>query len=285
MRRKIAIRTTRWQKIKYVLTPFFLYMIVKSVAIFCLSMCMSILPGAAATWVLENSNMLSAIINALASLVGMSFVINDFLIEVVITGEYDMDASVLKRVAAWVGEGWQKGKGRRYLYVLTMLLAVTSALSMNIIITLFSIDSAKYDNVETIQYSVPIWLGMILYGIISPIVEEVIFRGLTYNRMKHYFNLGVSVVVSAILFGSFHANLPQIIYGTVMGVLITLCYEWVRGFGAPVLFHMVANIFVFLFAAVKLSDEIFAVLVSPITAVVLVLVSAVLLIIIWKKKD
>lgn len=285
MRRKYEIRTSRWQKIRYVITPFFLYMIVKSVAMFIFSMCVTMLPGTeTAAWVTQNSNMLSAVINALASIVGLAFVINDFLIEVVITGEYDMDAPVFKRIAAWIGDGWRKSKGSRYLYVLTMLLAVTSALALNIIITLFSIDSAKYDSVEAVQYSVPIWLGLILYGVISPIVEEVIFRGLTYNRMKHYFKLWISVVVSAVLFGGFHANLPQVLYGTVMGVLMTLCYEWVRGFGAPLLFHMVANVFVFLFSTIALSDAMYAVLVSPMMAVVLTVVSAGLLWMIWKRK-
>ncbi len=284
MRRGYEIRTTRWQKIRYVITPFFLYMIVKSVAMFVLSMCVSIVPGTGvAEWVLANSNMLSAVINAVASLIGMGFVMNDFLIEVVITGEYDMDAPVLKRVVAWIGEGWRKSKGRRYLYGLVMLLALVSSLAMNILISLISIDSAKYDNVEAIQYSVPIWLGLILYGVVSPIVEEVIFRGLTYNRMKHYFKLWVSVVVSSVIFGGFHANLPQMIYGIVMGVLITLCYEWVRGFGAPLCFHMVANVFVFLFSAVALSEAAYGILVSPIVAVVLLLMSAGLLWLIWRK--
>ena len=285
MRRGYEIRTTRWQKIRYVITPFFVYMIVKSGAMFVLSMCVSIIPGTGvAEWVLANSNMLSAVINAIASLIGMGFVMNDFLIEVVITGEYDMDAPVIMRVVSWMGEGWRQSKGRRYLYVLTMLLAVTSALAMNIIITLFSIDSAKYEQVETIQYSVPIWLGLILYGVVSPVVEEVIFRGLTYNRMKHYFKLWVSVVVSAVVFGGFHANLPQMLYGMVMGGLITLCYEWVRGFGAPLLFHMVANVFVFLFSTVVLKEAVYEILVSPMTAAVLVLVSVGLLWMICRKR-
>ena len=285
MRRGYEIRTTRWQKIRYVITPFFVYMIVKSGAMFVLSMCVSIIPGTGvAEWVLANSNMLSAVINAAASLIGMGFVMNDFLIEVVITGEYDMDAPVIMRVVSWMGEGWRQSKGRRYLYVLTMLLAVTSALAMNIIITLFSIDSAKYEQVETIQYSVPIWLGLILYGVVSPVVEEVIFRGLTYNRMKHYFKLWVSVVVSAVVFGGFHANLPQMLYGMVMGGLITLCYEWVRGFGAPLLFHMVANVFVFLFSTVVLKEAVYEILVSPMTAAVLVLVSVGLLWMICRKR-
>lgn len=284
MRKGYEIRATRWQKIRYVLTPFLLFMIVKSLAMFVLSMCVSLIPGeGVAAWVLMNSNMLSAVINAIASLIGMGFVINDFLIEVVITGEYDMDAPVLKRVGAWIGQGWQQSKGKRFLYGLTMLLAISSALAMNIIISLLSVESERYDSVEAIQYSVPIWLGLILYGVISPIAEEVIFRGLIYNRMKHYFRLWVSVIVSAVMFAGFHANLTQILYGIVMGILITLCYEWIGSFGAPLLFHMTANVFVFLFASVKLGNEAMVILVSPIMVAVLITVSAVLLFVIRRR--
>lgn len=278
MRKGYEIRTTRWQKLRYVLTPFLLYMIVKSLAMFVLSMCVSMIPGeGVAAWVLLNSNMLSTVINAVASLIGMGFVLNDFLIEVVITGEYDMDAPVTKRVGAWIRQGWQQSKGGRVVYVLTMLLAISSALVMNIVISLLSVESEKYDSVEAIQYSVPIWLGLILYGVVSPVVEEVIFRGLTYNRMKHYFKLWVSVIVSAVIFGGFHANLVQVIYGIVMGILITLCYEWLKSFGVPLLFHMTANVFVFLFASVELSSEMMTILVSPVMAAGLIAVSIVLL--------
>jgi membrane protease YdiL (CAAX protease family) len=99
--------------------------------------------------------------------------------------------------------------------------------------------------VEAIQYSVPLWLGIILYGIVSPIAEEIVFRGVLYNRTKRFYSIPRSVIFSALLFGIFHANLPQLIYGTLMGVLIALCYERNKCFAAPVFFHMAANIVVF----------------------------------------
>jgi membrane protease YdiL (CAAX protease family) len=47
------------------------------------------------------------------------------------------------------------------------------------------------------------------------------------------------------LFGVFHANLPQLIYGTLMGLLLADCYERNKCFAAPVVFHLTANILVF----------------------------------------
>jgi membrane protease YdiL (CAAX protease family) len=63
--------------------------------------------------------------------------------------------------------------------------------------------------------------------------------------MKRFYSLPYCVIISALLFGVFHANLPQLLYGTIMGVLIALCYEKNKCFAAPVIFHMAANIFVF----------------------------------------
>jgi membrane protease YdiL (CAAX protease family) len=73
----------------------------------------------------------------------------------------------------------------------------------------------------------------------------MVFRGVLYNRIKRFYSIPCSVIFSALLFGIFHANLPQLIYGTLMGVLIAVCYEKNKCFGAPVIFHMAANIFIF----------------------------------------
>ncbi len=106
--------------------------------------------------------------------------------------------------------------------------------------------SEKYDTVAEIQYSVPIWLGILLYGIISPMVEEMVFRGVIFNRARKFFGVAKAAVFSALLFGVFHGNLLQFLYGTAMGMLMAVCYEYCGCFAAPVLVHMSANVFVFL---------------------------------------
>ncbi len=71
------------------------------------------------------------------------------------------------------------------------------------------------------------------------------FRGILYNRMKRCFNDKIALVVSSLLFGIYHGNLVQAVYGTILGLLIAYFYERYKSFAAPVLFHGVANISVF----------------------------------------
>lgn len=239
-------RTKTVEKLWYIIKPFLLYTIVKTFAMIGLSLLLSTFPSEEMTsWVQNNSRLLSTTINGLAAVVGIFFVLQDFLIEVSVTGEVNIDGGVFRQIAGWIKNGISHNKDKAFLLAAVVILGITSALALNILVELLSVSSEKYDNVEAIQYSVPIWLGLLLYGIVSPVTEEIVFRGITYNRMKRYYSVVPCVIVSALLFGGFHANLPQFLYGTCMGVLMALVYEWVRSFAAPLLFHMAANVIVF----------------------------------------
>ena len=184
-------------------------------------------------------------INAVASIIGVVFLMNDFLKEMETTGEIDIDTGVIKQLLAWIRNGIKEDRDKAVVLAITASLGITSSLAFNILAGIIQIQSPRYEKVEAIQYSVPIWLGLILYGIISPFVEEIVFRGLTYNRMRRFFGIPLSVIVTALLFAGFHGNLAQFLYALCMGVLLALCYEWVKSFAAPLVFHMAANIVVF----------------------------------------
>ena len=53
------------------------------------------------------------------------------------------------------------------------------------------------------------------------------------------------LVLSGLAFGLFHGNLVQAVYATVIGCLLALVYEWYGTIAAPMLFHSVANLFVY----------------------------------------
>lgn len=252
-------RTTTLQKLAYVVRPFVLYMLVKTAAMFVLAIALPALPiTGAAVWVENNAHQLSAVVNGVASLIAAGFLLNDFLIEASTDGEIDIDKSILGQFAGFLKTAFVGKKTARKMTGLALcaLLGITASLALNIWFELLSgvlsgagnpvLDSEKYQNVEAIQYSVPVWLGIVLYGIVAPAVEEMVFRGVTFSRIKKFYSLPRAVVCSALLFGVFHANLPQFLYGTAMGVLMALCYEYSACFAAPVLMHMAANIFVFM---------------------------------------
>lgn len=124
-------------------------------------------------------------------------------------------------------------------------LVVAVAVNYIFMISGFSSSSSSYNNIYKAQFGVDFIVGIVLYGLVSPIAEEMIFRGIIYNRLKRMFSLYLSVALQAILFGLFHGNIIQGVYGFLMGILIGAIYEKYKGFWAPVLAHMVANVSIY----------------------------------------
>ena len=134
--------------------------------------------------------------------------------------------------------------------VLTIVLAAASSLGLNVLLALNGIveSSASYQDVARQQYSVMLGAGMILFGLISPITEEIVFRGLIFNRMRHYFPHAIAIVASGVLFGIYHGNPVQGLYGGCMGILMAYLYERMHSFVIPCLFHATANLMVYTIA-------------------------------------
>lgn len=146
----------------------------------------------------------------------------------------------------------ESGKVRQKIVdvVLTVILAASSSVGINILLALtgFVQTSAVYQDVARQQYGVIFGVGAVLFGLISPIVEEIVFRGLVFNRMRRYYPVAVAMIVSGMLFGAYHGNLVQGVYGTCMGILLAYTYERMRSFFIPCLFHAVANLMVYTLA-------------------------------------
>ena len=134
--------------------------------------------------------------------------------------------------------------------ILTVILAASSSIGLNILLTLtgFVQSSATYQDVAKQQYSVWFGVGALLFGLISPITEEIVFRGLVFNRMRRYCKAAMAIVMSGLLFGVYHGNMVQGLYGTCMGILLAYTYERMHSFVIPCLFHAVANITVYTLA-------------------------------------
>lgn len=143
--------------------------------------------------------------------------------------------------------GWHR-KGR--MIALTAVLAFSVSLGLNALFAMIGIvDSSQvYREVADRQYGVAFAVGVILYGMISPLAEEVVFRGVIYNRLRRFYGPAVGIVVSGVLFGAFHGNPVQGVYGACLGMLMAYLYERSGSFRIPVLFHAVANLTVYITA-------------------------------------
>lgn len=104
----------------------------------------------------------------------------------------------------------------------------------------FMIES--YTGAQTAIYESSIILQLLAGGIVAPIVEEMIFRGLVYQRMKEYSNIKIAAIVSAVAFGVFHGNWIQAPYAIIIGLMAVFVYEKYKSMIAPIVLHMSANL-------------------------------------------
>lgn len=144
----------------------------------------------------------------------------------------------------------RRKKPAAFMVCITVVLAAASSMGLNILFILTGLvySSSSYQEVAQQQYGVVFGVGIILYGLVSPITEEIIFRGLIFNRMRRYVPSAMAVVVSGLLFGIYHGNPVQGIYGGCMGILMAYLYERTDHFVIPCLFHGTANLMVYLAA-------------------------------------
>lgn len=127
------------------------------------------------------------------------------------------------------------------------LLSGCAALAVNILFALtgFTASSTTYEQVAEKQFALPLWAGIVLYGFVSPLAEEIVFRGIVYNRLRRQYTRWIAIAGSSLLFGLYHGNAVQALYGFVLGLLIAILYEKYGSFTVPVLLHSAANICVY----------------------------------------
>ncbi len=88
----------------------------------------------------------------------------------------------------------------------------------------------------------PLILVLVTTVIAAPVMEELIFRFMIYRRAKQYVSRIPAFLISAVLFGIYHANLVQFVYALGFSVLLTWLYEKSGNLLTPILAHGGANL-------------------------------------------
>ncbi|MDR5659405.1 type II CAAX endopeptidase family protein [Serpentinicella sp. ANB-PHB4] len=87
-----------------------------------------------------------------------------------------------------------------------------------------------------------LFLTILAVGIVVPIIEEIIFRGLVFSELKKHLSLKVTIVIQAALFGLYHMQLIQGVYTFLFGILLGLVYVWLKSIWAPIILHALLNL-------------------------------------------
>lgn len=119
----------------------------------------------------------------------------------------------------------------------------TLGTGINLFLTLLPIDNilGSYTDTAKLLYNADFLVLFLVLGILVPFTEEILYRGIVYNRIRQYLGNKAALLLSALIFGVFHFNLLQGIFAFLLGLISAMLYEKYKSLMAPILLHMAVN--------------------------------------------
>ena len=124
------------------------------------------------------------------------------------------------------------------------LAAIFASMALNNLIALSGLlqVSDSYQQVAEAFYGGGIFWEVAGTCVAAPILEEILYRGILYQRMKTWYGKVPGILASAFLFGLMHMNLVQFLYAFLLGILLALFLEKAGHLYGAILGHMAANL-------------------------------------------
>lgn len=129
-------------------------------------------------------------------------------------------------------------------YWMIIVISIATAIGLNNILLWINLSQYSEAYQETAQrlYSPTLVEQILTTGILIPIIEEILFRGLVFGLIRKRLSFVWAMSISSVLFGVYHGNLVQFVYATICGILLTYFYEKFGSVAAPILAHMMMNL-------------------------------------------
>ena len=137
---------------------------------------------------------------------------------------------------------WEKVPGSQYWMILVMGLVGSIAVTCLSAMAQVAFVSSEYQQTAESMYSATVLVELLVFGIISPLAEEMLFRGVMYRRYRETKSFYYGAVWSSLFFALLHTNTVQMIYTFLLGILLCYVYEKFGSIKASILLHMTLNI-------------------------------------------
>ena len=108
-------------------------------------------------------------------------------------------------------------------YLFPAILGITAGIALNNILILSNISS----------------IGL---GVLIPILEECLYRGVIFRRLRDLMDAKKAILFSALIFAVVHGNIVQFLYAFVFGLILSYVYETFESIKAPIVLHCAANL-------------------------------------------
>ena len=149
---------------------------------------------------------------------------------------------------------YKKYKKNKYIkinYVYLIILGIILSLVYNVFAYYFNflLKTSLFDNNNNLI------ITLISTGLIGPIIEELMFRGIIYNELKNKYKNMKAILITTIFFAVIHFNIIQILYALAIGFILIFVYEKYKNIKAPIILHMVSNITTTLFLPILIQNN------------------------------
>ncbi len=133
-------------------------------------------------------------------------------------------------------------------YGVAALVTVAAVVGLNVLLEVMGVTdkATAYQNMLADEYSASLLIGLLCFGIIIPVAEEILFRGIIYNILRRRAKITVAMIISAFTYGMYHMNYIQGVYAFVMGCLMVYMYEYFGSFAWPVIVHVLSGCLVYI---------------------------------------
>lgn len=103
--------------------------------------------------------------------------------------------------------------------------------------------SEAYKKANEDFYASTLLIELVGSAILSPIMEELVFRGIVFGNLKKIMSPIAATIISALLFGIVHFNIVQFVYALLLGIVLAMFMQKTGHMYAAVAGHIVANAF------------------------------------------
>lgn len=134
-------------------------------------------------------------------------------------------------------------KAALWKYAAVVVIGMALCVGVNNLMIIGNVSTVGEEYLEIMEalYSAPLAVQVISLVVLTPVCEELVFRGLIFRRLRERAAFMHAALNSAIVFGLMHMNLVQMIYGTLLGMVFAYVYEKYGSVKAPITAHIAAN--------------------------------------------
>lgn len=165
----------------------------------------------------------------IGSLVTIPVVYADYKKDLILTGRYGRKEPIsfpmAKSLLGVIG------------ITICLSIALNNIISMSPLVQI----SDEYQNASDAFYSSTIGWELLGSAFVTPVLEELLHRGVVFGRLRRRMNMWSAVLISAFVFAMLHFNIVQFIYAFLLGIVFALFVEKTGQLYPAMIAHIVAN--------------------------------------------